>query len=409
MRRAGALIVAVLLLGMAAAPGTAAPGASAPPPSKRIAFLIDSWYPISHAEVIGTRLLEGYRMGDRTYSSPVGIASVLSTAPRPTDRTSELPSRYGIRIAGSVAEALLYDPRAAQPKLAVDGALIAVRTPLPASPPAQPSGQFRLFRDTLAVFDRVGSHVPVFVDKNLAATWEESLSITTEGAKRGVPMMGGSVVPWVPLDPAPPAGRKPQVAVAVAAAPYDLYAIHVAELLQAFLETRTARETGVAWVREVGRGFWSMPDGNQWGRDILETLLATARTRRSYAPRVPDGLGDEVFVVLIQYVDGTRGVVALMTRQFDDAEFRVGARYEGLSTPYIGGLILGGAPYDHFGYLAHALVQFYTTKKPVVPADRTLLSTGISLMGMQSRMSGGQTVSSPSLHVTYAVFNTFNR
>lgn len=404
MMRAGALIVAVLLLGMA--PG---PGAAAPQPSKRIAFLIDSWYPISHAEVIGTRLLEGYRMGDRTYSSPVGVASVLVTAPRPTDRTNELPSRYGIRVAGSVAEALLVDPRAAQPKLAVDGALIAVRTPLPASPPAQPSGQFRLFRETMAVFDRVGSHVPVFVDKNLAATWEESLAITAEGAKRGVPMMGGSVVPWVPLDPPPPPGRKPQVAVAVAAAPYHLYAIHVAELLQAFLETRGPRETGVASVREVGKGFWALPDRDQWGRDIVDALLARAKTRRSYAPRVPDGLGDEVFVVLIQYVDGTRGVVALMTGQFDDAEFLLGARYEGQAAPYLGGLVLGGAPYDHFGYLVHALIQFYTTGQSVAPAERTLLSTGISLMGLRSREVGGQAISLPSLAVSYTVRQSPNR
>jgi hypothetical protein len=259
----------------------------------------------------------------------------------------------------------------------------------------------------MAAFDRVGSRVPVFVDKNLAATWEESQAIIAEGTKRGVPMMAGSVVPWVPLDPAPPAGRKPLVAVAVASAPYTLYAIHVAELLQAFLETRTTQETGVAWVREVGRGFWSMPERDQWGRDILETLLATARTRR--AARAPDAMGDDAYVVLVQYVDGTRGVVALLTRQFDDSEFRLGVRYEGLPTPYIGGLVLGGAPYDHFGYLAHALVQFYTTGKPVVPADRTLLSTGISLMGLQSRASRGQTISVPSLGVTYVVYNTFNR
>jgi hypothetical protein len=215
-------------------------------------------------------------------------------------------------------------------------------------------------------------------------------------------MMGGSVVPWVPLEPPPPAGRRPLVAVAVAAAPYDLYAIHVAELLQAFLETRAQRETGVASVREVGRGFWSLPDRDQWGRDILDALLAQAHTRRSYAPRVPDGLGPEAFVVLVQYVDGTRGVVALLTRQFDDAEFLMGARYEGQATPYLGGLILGGAPYDHFGYLVHGLVQFFTTGRPVVPVERTLLSTGISLMGLRSRETG-QVITTPSMAVSYTV------
>lgn len=403
MRRAGSLLPLVAILAGALLAATAAPSISGPVQPKRIAFLIDSWYPASHAEVIGTRLLEGYRMGDRTFASPVGIASIYLTAPRPNDRTNEVASRYGIRVAASVAEALLDDPRAARPRLTVDGVLIAVRTPLPASPPTEPSGQFRLFRETMAAFDRAGSHVPVFVDKNLAATWEESQTIISEGSKRGVPMMGGSVVPWVPLEPAPPTGRRPLVAVAVAAAPYDLYAIHVAELLQGFLEGRAPRETGVASVREVGRGFWALPDRDQWGRDILDALLAQARTHRSYAPRVPDGLGADAFVVLVQYLDGTRGVVALLTGQFDDAEFLMGARYEGQAAPYLGGLILGGAPYDHFGYLAHGLVQFFTTGRPVVAAERTLLSTGISLMGLRSRVTGGQVISSPSLAVSYLI------
>ncbi len=403
MRRRRLLVPVVAILACALLVIAAAPGAGGPAPSRRIAFLIDSWYPISHAEVIGTRLLEGYRMGGQSYPSPVGIASVYVTAPRPTDRSNELPSRYGIRIATSVADALLDDPRAAQPKLAVDGVLIAVRTPLPTGPPTGPSGQYRLFRETMAVFDRAGSRVPVFVDKNLAATWDESQAIIAEGSKRGVPMMGGSVVPWVPLEPRPPVGRRPLVAVAVAAAPYDLYAIHAAELLQAFLETRTARETGVASVREVGRGFWGLPDRDQWGRDVLDALLSQARTRRSLAPRVPDGLGPEAFVVLVQYVDGTRGVLALLPRQFDDAEFLTGARYDGQAAPYLGGLILGGAPYDHFGYLVHGLIQFYTTGRPVVAAERTLLSTGISMMGLRSREDGGHVVASPSLAVSYAV------
>ncbi|MGH2404869.1 MAG: hypothetical protein ACRDGN_10450, partial [bacterium] len=215
--------------------------------------------------------------------------------------------------------------------------------------------------------------------------------------------------PWGPLEPEPAAGRRPVVAVAAAAAPYHLYAIHVAELLQGFLETRTPRETGVASVREVGRGFWAMPDRDRWGGDVLDALLAGARTKTSRAPRVPDGLGNEAYVVLVQYLDGTRGVLALLTRVFDDTEFLLGARYEGQPSPYLGGLILGGAPYDHFGYLVHALVQFFTTGRPVAAAERTLLSTGISLFGLRSRESGGQLMSPSSLGVAYAVSRTSGR
>jgi hypothetical protein len=216
-----------------------------------------------------------------------------------------------------------------------------------------------------------------------------------------VPLAAGSVVPWVPLEPAPPGGRRVQVAIAISAAPYATYAIHAAELLQAFMETRAARETGIASVREVGRGYWSLPDRDRWGGEVMDGLLAAARTKRARAPSVPGGLGEEAYVVLVQYVDGARGVIALMPRVFDDAEFLLGARYD-TGPPYLGGLVLGGAPYDHFGYLAEALVQFFTTGRPPAPAERTLLATGMSLFGLRSRESGGQIQSVPSLAVSYA-------
>jgi hypothetical protein len=396
--RTGALVViavvvlAVLFLGRS-------PSTGAPSGTKRIAFLVDSWHPISHADVIGVRFFEGYRMGGRTYTSPVTVSTLYQSEPRPNQMGPQLASKYGVKLASSVAEALLDDPRAPQPRLAVDGVLVAVRTPLPTSAPTGESGQFRVFKETMAAFDRAGSRVPVFVDKNLAATWDESQAIMSEAAKRNVPVMAGSVVPWVPPDPAPPSGRRATIGIAVASAPYHLYAIHVAELLQAFMETRASREVGVTSVREVGSNYWSMPDKERWGEDVMRALLPTARTRN---PRFGGG-GDGSWIVLVQYGDGARGVVALIPRAFDDLEFLLGARYDGQSAPYLGSVLLGKAPYDHFGYLAHGLIQFYTTGKSPVPAERTLLSTGISLFGMRSREAGGQAVSAPSLAVSYQV------
>ncbi len=381
----------------------AAQGALTAQPARRaVAFLVDSWHPVSHADVIGTRLLTGYRRGDVQYSSPVTIATMYQAAPRPDHLGAQLAARFGVRPVSSPAEALLDAPAAARPQLTVDGVVIAARTLPDLQAPPEGSPQFRLFRATMAAFDRAGRGAPVFVDKNLAATLDESLAVVAEGGRRRVPLMGGSVVPWVPLVPPLPLGRRPQLVIAAAAAPYRLYAIHAAELLQAVMESRSPREVGVAWVREVGRDLWTLPDRERWGVDLLEVLLTGARTRSPRAPRVPGGLSDRDFVVLVEYLDGARGVLALLPGQFDDAEFRLGVRYDS-GEDYVGGLVLEGAPYEHFGYLVHALVEFFVTGRPPVPVERTLLSTGISVLGLQSRSEGGRPVPARGLAVSYPV------
>ena len=369
------------------------------PAQKRLAFLVDSWYPHSHADVIGTRFLEGYRVGDRAYPSPVTVGSVWTESPRPRDMTRTLAAKYGFRIASSVADALMEN--AGGRRLAADGVLIATREDLPERGTApSPTPRLQVVREVLRILDQTGSRVPVFIDKMVAANWPDSQTIVSEAARRGVPLMGGSVLPYVPLD-RPLRTAKVEVAVAVASTPYRAFAIHAAELLQGFLEQRGPQETGISSLREVGLGYWSLPDRDRWGAKVLDALIASAKTRRARAPVVPAGLGPETTVVLIQYVDGTRAVLAFIPRVFDDKEFLLGAQY-GDGSIATSGLVLQGEPFDHFGYLVHALVEFYTTGRPVVPIERTLLTTGLIVTGQRAREAGGP-VTSPPLTVSYQV------
>ena len=376
-------------------------GAQSVPP-KRIAFIVESWYPWSHADVIGTRFLEGYRVGDKVYSSPLTVASVYTDAPQPNDKTRALATRYGFRIATSVAEALLDDARSPRPRLAVDGVLIATREDLPkfGGQLASPTPRLRVVREVLRILDQTGTRVPIFVDKMPAANWGDSQTIVAEAARLGVPLMAGSVLPYTPLD-RPVRGGGVEVGIVIVSAPYWAFAFHAAELLQGFMEQRTTREVGVSTIREVGRAYWSMPDRDRWGGRVFDALLASARTKIARAVAVPAGLGPETYVLLIQYVDGTRAVLALVPRVFDDTEFLLGAQHAdgSMST---GGLLLQGEPFDHFGYLVHALAAFFTTGHPTVPVERALLTTGIVLLGQEARQAGGP-VSSPSLAISYPV------
>lgn len=388
------LVVATIL---AVAP-QASPGPATP---KRIAFLVDSWYPWSHADVIGTRFLEGYRVGERVLPSPLTVASVYVDSPRPTDQTRSLSARYGFRVATSVADALLEDSRASSPRFAVDGVLIATREDVPGSGQRQsPARRLQVVREVLRIMDQTGARAPIFVDKMLAASWSDSQAIVAEAARRGVPLMAGSVLPFVPLDQPLRAGRV-AVGVVIASTPYWAFAFHAAELLQGFMEQRGPRETGVGEVRDVGAGYSSLPDRSRWGGRVFDALLASAKTRRVRSPALPGGLGADAHVLLIQYVDGARGVLALVPEVFDDSEFLLGAQYSDGSIG-ISGLVLRGEPYDHFGYLVHSLVELFTTRRAPVPAERTLLTTGIVLFGQQAQQTGSA-VSPPTLAISYSV------
>src|SRR3989304_3565004 len=83
----------------------AAPTASGAPARPRVAFIVESWYPHSHADVIGTRLLEGYRVGGRGDAAAATGASAHAVAPRPSDQTRALAARYGLRLPRSAAPA----------------------------------------------------------------------------------------------------------------------------------------------------------------------------------------------------------------------------------------------------------------------------------------------------------------
>jgi hypothetical protein len=383
MRAALALLLALLLVAALPGPG----GRAGPPARKRIALLVDSWYPWSHADVIGMRILEGYRLGDRRVASPLTIAAVYAEAPRPDDRARALAARYGFRLASSIADALLEHGR-----LAVDGVVLAPRiNPPEGQEVPSPTPRLRAVREVFSLFERTGKRVPVFLDKLVAENWADSRAIVAEARWLGVPLMGGSVLGYAPLD-RPVRPGKVEVAVAAASTPYWAFAFHAMEMLQAYLERRGPRETGVRSVREVGAGYWSLPERERWGVPILQRLIGEARTRK---PRGPA----DTRAVLVEYVDGTRAALVLVGEAFDDAEFLLGARLAD-GTVTTGGLVLPGEPFDHFGYLVHALAEFFTTGKPPVPVERSLLTTGVVLQWERSRLSG-RLVEDPSLAIAY--------
>lgn len=398
MLRRLAVTLALLPLLAGGQPSAAGPGTGS---LKRIAFIVDSWYPRSHADVIGTRFLEGYRLGSTTYPAPLGIASVFTNAPRPDDQTRQVAARHGFKIALSIADALLDDPRSPRPRLIADGVLISTREDPPrmAGQLASPTPQLQVVREVLKILDQVDARIPIFIDKMLAANWEDAQAIVSEARRRSIPLMAGSVLPFTPLDRPVRVGRI-DVAVAIASIPFWAYAFHAMEFLQGYIEQRGARETGISAIREVGSAYWSLPDRERWGGALFDMLVRSARTGTGRVPIGQGPPGQETTVALIQYADGTRAVLALLRQAFDDSEFLLGAQFAD-GTRDLGGLILRGEPFDHFGYLVHALVEFFTSGRPTIPVERTLLTTGVVMHARDARQP--LPLATPFLTFPYAV------
>ena len=195
MRQRGTWLTAALIVMLVISP-VATP---APAPAKRIAFIIDRWYRCrwSHADVIGTRFMDGYRVGDTVHPAALSVVSVYADAPSSRDQTRAMAARYGFRIASSIADALLEDHQSARLRFAADGVLVTTQEDIPGSGQRQsPARRLQVMQEIFRIMNLAGAHVPIFVDKMLSASWPDSQAIVTEAARRRIPLMAGSVLPF---------------------------------------------------------------------------------------------------------------------------------------------------------------------------------------------------------------------
>jgi hypothetical protein len=244
-----------------------------------------------------------------------------------------------------------------------------------------------------------GKFVPVFNDKHFAWDFDDAVWMVETAKRLGIPFFGGSSLPvaWrypaleLPLDAA---GLTE--AMVVAYGPFEGYGYHALELLQSVVERRAGGETGVAAIQALeGEAVWEAGRQGLWSRDLFEAAIAAVPGASDAGPeeQVPDPV-----IFLVEYTDGLKGAVILVNGLMK--QFATAIRINGEIQACIN-YVQMKPPYGHGTFLIRQMEAIVVNGVPPIPAERTLLATGMTDYVMRSKHGGYARLETPDLAISY--------
>jgi hypothetical protein len=216
----------------------------------RIALIVTTYFKPAHADVIGTRLIEGYPWNGEEIQSRVEVAGMYLEQIHPDDIGLEIARRNDVPLYPSVAECMALGGTGVQ----VDGVVIVGEH---GDYGLNEFGQTlyprrRLFDSAISTMIGAGKFVPIFSDKHFAWSTADAQAMYNLARRHDIPLLAGSSVPlaWrIPLGTDWPLGEPIDTVVAVSYGPTESYGFHALEAMQVIAERRSGGETGVLSVR----------------------------------------------------------------------------------------------------------------------------------------------------------------
>ena len=371
----------------------------APDARKTVAAVVTEVRPMSHADVICSRILEGYRPNNVFVEPKTRLVSMYTDQIAKQDLSRDMAAKHGFKIYPKVADALTLGGD----RLAVDAVLLVGEH---GNYPTNEKGQkmyprYELFQQIVDVFRRSGRTVPLFSDKHLSYSWEKAKKMYDESRELGFPFMAGSSIPVtvrvpeleIPLD------TPIEHAVIVGYGDLDAYGFHTLESLQCMVERRAGGEKGVAavhWIEGPDVWRWRGEQG-RWSAPLLDAALAR---RRNPKPGTPEENTRNPVLFLVEYRDGFQAAAYMLNGFSNDWVFaaKLKNKPEPVSTHF--GLVEPGRQLPHFDGLVRCIEELFTTGKPVYPVERTLLTTGTLAFLFDSRMRKAR-LETPELKIAY--------
>ncbi len=402
-----------LLVSMAAAPIVLR--AQRRPARPKLSAICTTYFKYSHAQHIVDRFLEGYGWNGTWHHPPMDLVSIYIDQIGENDVSkSRLQQFPTMKLYPTIAEALTLGGS----KLAVDGViLIGEHGRYPRNEKGQTKyPRYEFFKQIVKVFEDSGRSVPVFNDKHLSWNWDWSKEMYDTSRRMGFPLMAGSSLPvtWRTPSLEMPLGARVREALCICYGGVDSYDFHGLETLQCMVERRRGGETGVKWVQAYrGENFWKAHQEGVWPKDLFEASLCRSHTLKPVRagfnhvmPSVDEmrTLVKDPVAYRYEHQDGLMCTMILLHGLIED--FNFAARLDGQQSIFSTQMYLPMPPgrttlANFFSPLVNNFEQMYLTGKETYPAERTLLTTGLTAAGVESLFKQQAQYETPHLAISY--------
>jgi hypothetical protein len=363
---------------------------------KRIAAIVTTFFPNSHAGVLAGKFLTGFATDEGLIAPRTRVASLYMDQVHDRDVGLQLAEAYDIPVFGSIRAALTLGGS----ELGVDAVLlIGEHGDYPWNERERhlyPRRQF--FEQIAGVFAESGRSVPVFNDKHFSYDFRDARWMWNRALELDIPLMAGSSLPlcwrnpWLEYDK----GTVVEEALSIGYGGIEAYGFHALETLQCMIERRRGGESGVTSVQCLeGEEVWRSRDRGEWSGALAEAACAPIRKK-------PEGSMEEhakePAVFLVEYADGLKTATLMLNGYVSDFAYagRVDGEIQGVEF-----FLQNDGPFAHFSYLCVNVQNFMRTGVAPYPPERTLLTTGIIDAAMNSRFEGHRVVETPDLAIIY--------
>ncbi len=401
-------------MAFAASLSPCAPAALPQSARKKVAFLGTVVRQHSHAQHFLDRLTFGYSWLGKWQIPRVDVASVYIDQFPEGDLAKDRIARHQLKQFETIRDALTLGGS----ELAVDGVVIIAEH---GTYEDNEKGQkryprYKWFKEVVEVFESSGRAVPVFNDKHLSTEWDECVEMVDDSKRLNFPFLAGSSLPvtWRLPSIDMPHNADLKESVCVAYGGVDSYDFHAYETAQCMSERRRGGEVGISQVHALkGDALWTALEAGDRAttRDLFVSALTcshnlpveggfpTDRVTYEWAKKaLPDTLG-----VFVQHRDGFRSAIFLTAiRDFNYAGL-LGNGEVVACQMYLPMPTHGSTTADFFNPLTRHIEDTVLNGKAPYPVERTLLTSGMVIAGVDSLHAGQKPIDTPQMAVAYNV------
>lgn len=359
---------------------------------KKIAAIITTYFPHSHADVIATKYMKGFPTDEGHRMPRVDLVSIYLDQVASRDIGGGLAAEHKVSIYPSIRQALTLGGD----ELAVDGVLlIGEHGDYSHNELGQHMYPRRyMFEQICGVFASSGRVVPVFCDKHLAYNWDDANWMYARAKSLDIPFMAGSSLPLCWRDPflEHPLDTPLDSAIGIGYGGVESYGFHALETLQCMIERRQGGESGVVAIQCLeGEAVWEAGKAGYWSTALADAACAQIENRPDST--IVEGCPNPT-AFLLEHRDNFHSTVLMLNGYVTDFAYAGKAGDTIYATAFY---LQNGPPHAHFSYLSLNIEEMFVTGVPQYPVERTLLTTGILDAIMHSRAEGYTRVATPHL------------